>query len=378
MSEPRRPTVLILDDQEESALALHLNSTYRVVAKVLHPNDVDLDDLRETDLMLVDFQLDHWPERDGLSQLALSPPDGLALACVLRRHSQGQERDSPTAIAILTGKIEKLANPLPYEHREHILADMNNLEWVFQKTPSQEPAPLVTQIVELASAVASLPQRWVSEEARPMSELMRLLGVASDVPDRETLWNEVEACLPPIHELSEWSHGLAVLRWLLHRILPYPCFLWDTYHLAARLTLDHKAFLRALNENAILSDLLGTCRYEGVLESFLGPKWWRSRVESLLWDITDGQSADPSVVRRQFAAKIAAEIPTSEPRVNPLVCVNTDFRPLDQFYSIRESVRIRPDDWPPFADQPWTTIQLARSEPKLNSVVLFEDRSRLE
>ena len=378
MSDSRRATVLILDDgEDQSALAEHLDSTDLVRARVLHPNDLESNDLLKTDLVLIDYQLDDWPERDELSQLALKPRDGLALASILRRHAQEHEKNSPTAIAILTGKIDKLATPLPYEHREHILAHMNGLEWVFQKSKAEVDSPLVIQIAELATAVARLPQKWIVEDAQSLSQLAKLLGIEPEAPVSDKLLEDVEDCTPPIHELSEWSHGLAVLRWLLHRILPYPCFLWDTHHVAARLTVDHKGFLEALIKNDKLNGLLGDCEYKGILAKFLGRKWWRSRIEFLLWETTGGQSADPKIVRKRIAEVIGEELPPSQPPVNPLICINSDYQALDQFYSITESVRIRPDDWPPYADQAWTTVESAKSEPKLGSLVIQEDRDRL-
>lgn len=373
------PKILIIDDgEEQSALVQHIASAGLISAESLHPNDLALDDLRSSDLVLVDYGLDNWPERDALDQLSLRSPDGLAVAAVIRRQVQGYEKDSPTAIAMLTGQLDRLASPLPAEHREHILAHMNNLEWVFRKAKAEEESELITQVSELAIAVSRLPPRWGAEVAEPMNQLAALLNVDSEGLVSEKLLEDVESCNPPIHELSEWSHGLAVLRWFLHKILPYPCFLWDTHYLAARLTIDHKAFVSTLATHGGLGDLLGPAKYDGILANFLGDRWWRSRVEFLLWELTDGQSAEPATVRKQLSERVGVDLPASEPGINPIVCINTDYRPLDQFYSIQESVRIRPDDWPPYADQAWTTKELAKSESKLKSLVLLEDKQRLD
>ncbi len=374
-----KPTILIVDDSEiQSALQQNLNSTNSVEATILHPNDVETDDLRKSDLVLVDYQLDQWPQRDEISEIGLKPPDGLALSSTLRRYSQEHEKESPTSFAILTGKIDKLASPLPHENREHALAHLNNLEWVFQKAKPGEESRLAVQIVDLAVAVKRLPQQWAIEGMLPVSQLAQLLGVDAEDSANERLLEDVETCSPPIHELSEWSHGLAILRWMLHRILPYPCFLWDTHYLAARLGVDHSGFTNAIRPDQKLEQLLKPAKYEGILSNFLGTRWWRSQVENWLWDLTDGQSGDPEVVRERVNARTESPLPASKPPVHPIVCVNSNYQALDQFYSISESVRIRPDDWPPYADQAWTTIELAKSEPKLRSLVLHEDKSRLK
>jgi len=375
----RKPVVLIVDDNEtQSSLQQHLESSGTVTAKVLHPKDVEFDDLRQSDLVLVDFQLDNWPERDELDQLSLQPSDGLALAAIFRRYAQESEKESPTAIAILTGKIDKLASPLPYENREHALAYLNNLEWVFQKAKPGKDPRLAVQVVDLSSAVTRLPPQWTGEGKQAMSQLAHLLSVDSQDSANERLLEDVDSCAPPIHELSEWSHGLAVLRWMLHRILPFPCFLWNTHYLASRLAIDHAALVTAIARDKKLEQALKPAKYEGILSNFLGHRWWRSQIENWLWDLTEGHSGDPEVVRKQINDLAKSNLPPSKPAVNPIVCVNSDYRPLEQFYSIDDSVRIRPDDWPPYADQAWTTIELAKSEPKLRSLVLHEDKSRLK
>ena len=374
-----KPTVLIVDDSDgASALQQNLNGMGSVEAKVLHPNDVELDDIRRSDLVLVDFHLDEWPQRDELDQLALKTPDGLALSSIFRRYARQSERDSPTAIAILTGKMDELASPLPHENREHALAHMNSLEWVFQKAKPDEESQLSLQIVDLALAVTHLPAQWSGNGARPLHQLascwrltQRILRTNDYLRTSKHAHRRFTSCLTG-------AMVLAVLRWMLHRILPYPCFLWNTHYLAARLAVDYGALVVALGANRSLEKFLEPAKYNGALSNFLGPRWWRSRVENLLWEITEGQSSDPAVVRQRVNALIKSDLPASKPMIHPVVCVNSNYEALDQFYSINESVRIRPDDWPPYADQGWTTIELAKSEPKLRSLVIVEDVSRLK
>src|SRR5256885_8634515 len=43
---------------------------------------------------------------------------------------------SPTAFALLTGQLARVAHPLPPEHRQHVLARISNLEWVFEDRKS--------------------------------------------------------------------------------------------------------------------------------------------------------------------------------------------------------------------------------------------------
>lgn len=370
------PTILIIDDhaEEHSSLKLYLEQSNRAKVNILHPQEVGLDDLLTAQLALIDYYLDNWPERDGLEAFSCKPTDGLALASILRRHIHMREQASPTAFALYTGKIEDVAHPFPPDYRKHALAGINNLEWVFQKTTPDAEEVVADQIVELAAAVSTLPSSWPSDgDQQPMRQLADLLGIRFDDEANELLLEDVASCLPPIHELSQWSHGLAVLRWLLQRILPFPCFLWDTYRLAARFRIDHGTLRNALEVGKPLQEQLAGCAYEGVLANFLGPRWWRSKIESFLWELTDGSSSDVQIVRAAISKAAGDNLLASQPPDQPIVCVNTHYQSLETFYRMEEAVRIRPDDWPAYADQAWTTIELARSEPKLRALVIRED-----
>jgi hypothetical protein len=369
------PNILIIDDQleEHSSLKLYLEESGRAEVEVMHPQDVEIDDLLKAHLALVDYHLDEWPQRDEQGAISLKPSDGLALASILRRHLYDRGKISPTAFALYTGKIEKLAAPLPPDYREHALASINNLEWVFQKAQPGVEADVASQLIELAVAVSVLPQSWSSDaDGQPMRQLAELLNIDFDKAE-DTLLADIESCLPPIHELSQWSHGLAVLRWLLHRILPFPCFLWDSHRLAARFRLDHASLRDALTQDSSLSKTLGDCVYSGVLSTFKGARWWRTKVESFLWEATNGESAEVKAVQKVIRRAAQAEITESVPPDRPIVCVNTHYQPLDRFYSMSEAVRIRPDDWPAYAEQAWTSIEMASGEPKLRALVIRED-----
>jgi hypothetical protein len=353
-------SVLIIDDQQEGgSLATYLRQSRSIATKVLHPEDVEPADIADADLVLVDYHLGLWPARDQ-APVSRAPIDGLALAAVLRRHVHDNERASPTAFAILTAEIGRLAEPLPPEHREHVLARVTNLEWVFRKASAQGETDLAGQIASMATAVKSLPKQWPQSSAEDsLHQLAKILDFDPDDSKCSQQLQDVSACVPPIHELSEWSHGLAVIRWLLHRILPYPCFLWDSHYLAARLRVDHGWLRTELSRNGSLRKWLEPARYTGLLSGFLGDRWWRSCIESLLWERTKHRSFDVQQILKTLRSGTRKVVKPSEPADHPIVCVNSAYRPIDTFAALEAAIRIRPDDWPPFADQPWTTIELA-------------------
>jgi hypothetical protein len=372
-----KPLILIIDDQDgQTGIKSSLESRALAHVKVLHPNDLQDSDLQASDLVLVDFELDHWPERDNLETPSLKPADGLALAAVLRR--QVKDKPSPTAIALYTGKMAELASPLPPENRQHALARLNNLEWVFRKAIPGQESSLAAQLVSLAAAVHELPASWNTPQGGdPFERLGPLLGLSRSGPETDSLFEDVANCLPPLHELSQWSHGLAVLRWFLHRILPYPCFLWDAYRLASRLRLNIADLRAELQPLAPLRKALGHCEYKGILSDFIGPRWWRSRIETFLWTKTKGRSSDVRSVQALIMDASKNRLKTALSPELSVVCIDENYQPLGELCRMQDAVRIRPDDWPAYADQPWTTRRLAAESPTLRALVIREDRARL-
>jgi hypothetical protein len=75
---------------------------------VRHPNDVTPGDLKQAKLILVDYKLDHWPERDNQHTPSLKPLDGIALIAVLRSNLASLKA-APTAFALNSGMLEELS-----------------------------------------------------------------------------------------------------------------------------------------------------------------------------------------------------------------------------------------------------------------------------
>ncbi len=373
MGKATQPHILIVDDEadrERSALAQWKAAAHFTV---LHPQDVTHDDISEADVILVDYRIEQWPERDNIGTISLQPKDGLALAAVLRAHARFAP--SPTAFALRSAHLNELSSPLPPESRLHILAQALNLEWVFSKSSGSSMAEMVHQVITLALAVRNLPSTWPLDNFNETRKLVeQFMAIPEDASWAAQAWQDIEACHPPIHELVEQSHGLAFLRWLLHRILPYPCFLWDSYHLAARLRVTHASLQSALDSN--FSSLLEPCRYKGALIDFLGLRWWRCGIEAFIWELTEGDPFDPQRVRDLLAWKTGRSL---EPAVSSqlVVCVDENYQPLSEARDPTEAVRIQPDDWPPYAELAWTTITLARKTPRLAALVLEQDREQL-
>jgi len=116
--------------------------------------------------------------------------------------------------------------------------------------------------------------------------------------------------------------------------------------------------------------------YEGMLTDFNGPRWWRGAIESILWKVSNGDPFSVAALYKELR-QLSQGVLERTNEEQPIVCVDANFRPEMTFCNSEEAVRIRPDDWPVYADQPWASIELARSDPRISAIVVEQDRSRL-
>jgi hypothetical protein len=376
MPPHRKPNILVVDDEPDLQRARRQELEPKAFVQVKHPSEVRLSDLKKADLVLVDYVIEHWPERAQLAELATRPQDGLALAAVLRSHlSQSPKPLSQPAFALYSAKLEELAGA----PREHSIARANNLDWAFPKTQGHGETPLGDQILSLANAVRRLPSEWSYSDENPDSAwrtVKRLLALRPKTSWESQAVEDIEGCFPPIFRLSQGTHGREFLRWFLQRILPYPCFLWDITYLSARIRVSRDSLDEALKRSKKLSALVGRYAYEGILCDFLGQRWWRAGVENFLWKLTKGNSGDRRRVLDGLNEVSGIALKEIE-ETQPVVCVDEDYRFLDHLVDISDAVRIQPEEWPPFADQAWTSIKLAKEHPSLRAIVLNQDRARL-
>ena len=157
MTEVERPSILVVDDEPDTLrdeMALRMGD--RATGNVVHPHDVKISHLEHADLVLVDYRLEKWEERDKQAAISLRPATGTALSALLREHVDRSERDRLTAFALHSGHLEDIQGRLPAVAVQHVIARLNNLEWAFPKTEPRR----YDQMISLANAVRQLPRRW--------------------------------------------------------------------------------------------------------------------------------------------------------------------------------------------------------------------------
>ena len=364
MRKIEKPSILVIDDEPDDLrdqVDLRLND--QATTNIAHPHDVELSNLQDADLVLVDYRLEKWTERDIQSVISLQPATGLALAVVLREQVDRSDKDRLTAFALHSGHLGDIQGRLPPATAQHVLARLNNLEWAFPKTESRR----YDQMVLLAGAVRQLPKNWPQDSKDSTSKVRHLLAMDEDNESFERCWRDVQECRAPVHELEAGGHGLLFVRWLLHQILPYPSFLWAEHWVAARLGISADALHKVIEGNSSLAKDLKAMRYSGILAEFLGLRWWRGALEDYVWELGGGRSAEEEEVREALGKRAGMKLESID--LNPaVVCLDKNLEPIG-FRSPMTAVTLRPEHWPAFADSAWMDVETVRDDPTLLSIV---------
>ena len=364
MTHKEDTLILVIDDEPDELLdQIELELSDKVEAIVVHPRDVEVTQLEDADLVLVDYRLDKWSERDAQT-ISLRPATGLALAVLLREQVDRPPQNGSTAFALHTGHLDEIQGRLPSAIAEHVRARLNNLEWAFQKSETRR----FDQMVILANAVRQLPSKWPTDPNDSTEVAKRLLEVRNIDELSERCWRDVRECRVPLHDVQEDRHGILFLRWLLHEVMPYPTFLWKEHWVAARLGICVDDLRIVLKGSSQLAEELKSLRYSGILAGFLGDRWWRSALEDYVWELAGEHNAEGKILHELLTER-------AERNLNPLdakpavVCLSGDFEPSGQFLSPIVAVTIHPDHWPAFADSAWMDIETVRDDPALFSLV---------
>ncbi len=372
MTTPQLPFILHVDDDPDDLTTWlgAVRESGRVDIEVVPPDDVTAEHLRRASLVLVDFRIEHWPSRTKAAALALKPVNGLALLSVLQEAAYELDKDRPRAFALFTAVVSDVARGLI--PRPYIVARAHNLEWVFDKADGDLPAR-VSRVAELSEAIQGLPSPWPGDSAEHAGQaLRRWLGIPSEAVWAEGAWDGVMRCRPPMHEFAEHTHGIGVLRWALHRIWPYPTFLIDDAHLAARLRVEARSLSSELAANTDLQKLLMPAQYDGPLAGFLGRRWWRAAVESIIFNTTPDDPANIAALHERLKAaapKLALLDGTHFPVLDGRFCTQ------EVLASATEVVEVVPDDWPPFADSAWALRSDLPDNPSLAAVATGEEET---
>lgn len=363
--------VLIIDDDNGIPTKRLLDDS--IPSIVRHPNDVTSADLRKAKLVLVDFKLEHWDQRDDQKTPSLKPQDGIALIAVLRSNLT-KLKAAPTAFALNSGMLQDLSGDGDWVDREHVIARSIDLEWVFAKGGKRKN--FASAVSSLADAVAALPTVWPAS-SKTKEKILALLDVPSKMRWRRSAVEAIDRSYPPHEILIQNSRGLALLRWLLHAVLPFPTFLLNERYLAARLRIDPKSFSLLLEskEGRKIKRKLQPFEYRGVLRDFSGIRWWRAGIEYWIWEGTRGKNFDKDAIEKFVRSEFTKKVRFSN-LPNPVISLDDQLRSSDQLIDLNSAIEIRPDGWPSFADGAWIPAALV-SDPAFVALVPQSETDKL-
>lgn len=362
-----RPRLLIIDDDDSQAATAELLADYGIDAQHVQPGDLTAQQVRDADLIIVDEFLEEWAERDAASASpGLNVRDGVALAAVLRAELENRgpsdhddPRYSPTAIVLRTGHLARLAWGLPKAIWPIAVAGRYDLEWVLSKSDSS-----VRDIAEIAHASASLPKTW---EPTHLDSQMRWLSL-QDVAWAPEALSQIEQCRPPWSTLAATSSGRVWLAWFLQRILPFPTFLIDDARAASYLGLGASG-LDLLLEGPISADLK-KAQYTGQLSELSGRRWWRAGIHEIQSRLrASGNFSAGELVEQAHGGPLPKlDVAT------PVFTIDSDYNVAPQPIEVVDAVRLQPDEWPAYADDPWIAIADVDDEPDLRKLIVLDDR----
>lgn len=374
MTDEILPCILIVDDGETNVHTVGLEGLAATRAR--HPSEVTVSDLEWADLVLMDFILENWFERDELEEISLQPLNGLALAAVLREHADATNNGGHnyTAFAIHSARINAISARLHTTNRTpYVVARLNNLEWAFDKADDTR----FTRSADLAKAVRSVSASWQSDEGRRfVAATAELLNLPTDVPWSERAKDEVVLCQIPLSDFSAGTNGLLFLRWLLHGIMPYPTFLLARHWVAARLRITPDSLSQVLASDSELAHDLAACQYLGVLATFAGSRWWRAAIDQYIWDLRAAGGREPAAFHEELERRAGVSLQRVV-GVSLAVCVDRELNPQEELCTLETVVRLVPDLWPAYAESAYAEMDKVCQDPELYSLVHPLDRERV-
>ena len=376
VTQNSKPRVLVIDDDNMEAF-VRLLELRGLDALHVTPDELEDVHLDNVQVVLVDEYLDKWNRRESVSDsVGLYVRDGIALSAVLRSHFDGRgSADNgrlplkDTSIVLRTGQLDHLAAGTPRYMQPVTIARQHDLEWVVRKEDDGDRG--FDAIRALACAVLSLPRQW---------DGIQTVGLDTWLGLREQSWREaamaqIEECRPPWSVLAASSAGRKWISWFLQRILPFPTFLIDDLRAAAYLGLSGSALDVLLEDEGIVGRMLADSEYVGQLTDFTGRRWWRAGLQNLKREML-ASARDGGADSIFMAVNESSGLDLGSYRLGldyPVFQIDNDYNVLDKPIEVTMGVRLQPDEWPSYADDPWLDSSLL-PDSELAQLVLVEER----
>lgn len=370
-----KPVVYLIDDEDQTAAAADL-SKHGIDAAYLYPTAVTERHLLDANLLAVDEVMDlrretrneDWDLPAGLPP-AVVPPDGLALAAVLRSASAAQvgRKLGPLGITMRTSKLNELARGVPRAVRQPLVAAQYDLEWALTKVDEDGVNP-VRQLVSLAMALHAYPPPSEWEANGPQATGLKWVAIP-DQPWSEAARRHLLACRPPTNTTTTNRHHLAWLRWLAHRALPYPTFAISDIYAATTLGVTLDSFRSAASSpSSIFGMQIASATYSGPLADLQSTRFWRAGIRHIAARAVEDEIDidDPLEVGTALASK-HGDLEALDVE-EPVVAIDDQYYPKETPVERSKAERLAPDGWPAYADPAWVS-QTEASDPAMERLL---------
>ena len=111
-----------------------------------------------------------------------------------------------------------------------------------------------------------------------------------------------------------------------------------------------------------------------MLCDLFGPHWWRSGLDQTIFRWTDGVTGADA--QQDAIKKLAGKaVKFLDEEVVP--AIDESYRPTS-IVAVSKALRLRPDDWPPFAADAWAERSVVVDSERLRGLVLPTDMELLD
>lgn len=257
--------------------------------------------------------------------------------------------------------------------REAQLAPALDVEWLLLKPDFDDEDALATtraRIADLANSYVTAVE-LAGGNGVSFEESSSYLRFDAAQPWGKAAASAVEAALPPISQdpgdtAAAPRSPTSLVRWLLHRALPYPGLFVSDLQAAARLGVRPEAMEVLCGGDSTWSRSLAAGIYRGPGATLFSRRWWTAAIDLAALDLFDAveRTGDHAKAITELAGRAVEllDIPS------PVVVYDQQFVETN-IVALETAVQVRPPGWPIEAMLPWMSIETAAAHSWLRHLV---------